>query len=142
MGNKPLISYVFVLANLALLLFALPLVSTVSAQQPTEKMIIGGESFAVGMGQQEAIKKLEKCCSIDNRTDPRDKQVKSSFIWNKEKTEILGAIWFRNAEVERVQRDGAFSQDPEVVSFTLSLYRELSQRAHSGATTVILQMGT
>jgi len=112
------------------------------AQQPSEKIIIGGESFTAGMAQPEAMKELEKCCSVTGGTDPRDTRAKSFFIWNKGRTEILGGIWFRNAEVERVQRDGAFSQDPAVVSFALSLYRELSQRAQSGVTTVILQMGT
>lgn len=141
--RKQLLSrFLFALVSFALCFSAVLSIATVAAQQPSEKITIGGESFTAGMAQQEAMKKLERCCSVTGGRDPRDTKAKSFFIWDRGRTEILGEIWFRNAEVERVQRDGAFSEDPEVVSFALSLYRELSQRAHSGVATVILQMGT
>ncbi len=143
MIKKFLSSYLFTFMNLALLALALWSARTVSSQQPTETMIIGGEQFAAGMSQQEAMKKLEKCCFTSGGTDPRYANVKSFFIFKKDKSEILGTIWFRGEKVERLQRDGEFSQDPETSHFALSLYRLLSERTHSSpATTIVLRTGT
>jgi hypothetical protein len=44
--------------------------------------------------------------------------------------------------VERVEREGEFSHDPKTISFALSFYRLLSQRAPSGSMTVALETGT
>lgn len=100
-----------------------------------ETIIIGGELFSVGMTQQEAMKRLEKCCYITGGTDPLHPDVKSFIIEKKDKTDMLGAIWFRAEVVERLVREGEFSQDPGTINFALSLYRLLSKTADSNPPT-------
>jgi hypothetical protein len=97
-----------------------------------ETIIIGEEPFSVGMAQQEAMKSLEKCCFIKGGTE-------GFFIWKKDKTETLGGIWFRAGKVERLVRDVKLSQNPETVSFALSLYRMLLEMTHSNPATIVLQ---
>jgi len=141
MDSRPLISRNIVLSNFLLVLVVLLFVHGLLAQQTTPKIVLGGEPFAPGMAQQEAIKKLGNCCSITGGSDPRDARVKSYFVWDKDQTDILGTIWFRDEEVEGVEREGDFSQDPEAISFSLSLYRSLSQDAHVGGAPIVLQAG-
>jgi len=129
----------FTLVNFALLFFV---VRTVSGQPRPETIFIGGESLSLGMAQQEATRRLEKCCSISVVNDPRDPNVKSSFISNKDRTDILGSIWFRDGKVKRLQREGEFSQNPESIRLVLALYRLLSQATHSEPVTVVLHAGT
>jgi hypothetical protein len=104
------------------------------AQAPPERLIIGGESFTVGMAQEEVMKKLEKCCSPSRSADP-----KSFFIFDKNRSEILGAVWFRQGKLERVRGEGPYSQDPAAISFATSLFRLLSACEPSGAATIVLQ---
>jgi len=141
MDSRPLISRNIVLSNFLLVLVVLRFVHGLLAQQTTPKIVLGGEPFAPGMAQQEAIKKLGNCRSITGGSDLRDARVKSYFVWDKDQTDILGTIWFRDEEVEGVEREGAFSQDPEAISFSLSLYRSLSQDAHVGGAPIVLQTG-
>lgn len=100
-----------------------------------ETIIIGGEPFSVGMAKQEAMRRLEKCCFITGGTDPLQPDFKSFIIEKKDKTDMLGAIWFRAEVVERIVREGKFSQNPETVSFALSLYRLLSETTDSNPAT-------
>jgi hypothetical protein len=64
MSQKSLRSQPFRFCCVVLLLLTISFSGFVLAQQSSEKLIIGGESFGVGMAQQEAMKKLDKCCFV------------------------------------------------------------------------------
>lgn len=128
--------------TVALLVTASGFPRSLCAQRQQENLVMGGESFAVGMTQHDAMKKLEKCCTISGGIDPRDTNVKSFIIGSKNLTEFFGAIWFRGEKVERLDRNGEFSQNPEAVTFAASLYRLLSRYSSSGAAAITLQTGT
>ncbi|MGB8890137.1 MAG: hypothetical protein WCC87_25660 [Candidatus Korobacteraceae bacterium] len=142
MYQKSFQSQPFSFRCVVLFLLTISFSGFVFAQQSSEKLIIGGESFGVGMAQQEAMKKLDKCCVVSGGKDPRDTAVQAFFIMNKSRNDILGGIWFRDNKVERLERDGEFSDDPNAVNFLTSLYRLLLQDSPSKTSTIILQTGT
>jgi hypothetical protein len=116
--------------------------SVLAQQQVSQRLIIGGEVLSIGMAQQEAMTKLEKCCYVSGGKDPRDPGLQAFFIMNKGHTDILGDVWFRASRIERLDRNGDFSNDVEAVSFVASLYRLLSQSVPIGESSVTLQIGT
>lgn len=138
MTKRVLNSYSFAVVNLVLLVFTLWTASTLTGQQPSESMVIGDEKFALGMSRDDATKKMDKCCFLSGGNDPRSPKIKTFFIFNKDKTDILGTMWFRDESLERIEREGEYSQNPETFRFALSLYRLLSERTHSSAATIAL----
>lgn len=106
MTKRILNSYSFAVVNLVLLVFTLWTASTLTGQQSSELMVIGGEKFALGMSRDDATKKMDKCF-LSGGNDPRSPKIKTFFIFNKDKTDILGTMWFRDESLERIEREAS-----------------------------------
>jgi len=117
-----------------------------SQEQKPAGFYFGGKEFHLGMSYADAMNRLSECCTLSPpaRTIKEDSDTPPGketgyFILSKDKSEMLGGLWFRDHKISSISRDLAKdvdSSDDNLVVFIRELKRSLPEETTTAIVTI------